>query len=868
MIGEGRKKRNRPWLAVTWLLALVVALLGWQPALADGAGQAVRVWVEAPPASPVAARLALAPGVRLVDDPTLADVAVLHDRPLSPDLSQRVRQHDLGLVFVPGSHTSASALGILVPRLQVDVRREAVTLEPLPGEGSLLHQINWRSAPQVRERTVPVGETWDVLVRAYRSDEPLLARLSDRPRVFWFSPWQAPDVNAALVEWPYYDYLLYALVTEAAGATPLPFADWPLSPVPHEREQRSIVLILALMVGTTAALFLAVRRYSLRHPEHLEGLVADPDRYQVREAATGWEDVGFHRPLAGFLVLLAMGLFLFIPFMVYQTVIVPRYLVPSAQVLGAWGLVFNFFNTFWILFDMGTSVALVKYLSEYRVDDPAEGIKFAQLFVWWQAITGTVQLGIVVLLAAFVVPHTRYAFLAYYIALHALIQFPGFLRVFQYLFRALQRLDYDQVINILAQPAPGGTGPGSVGLALIAVQSGVVLAVRAALDDHPVFGRLSGAVGLGLGLYFTELSIFAVGFWLYRRLGYAWRVIFLAHFTGETVRKALSFGAMITLGGVMGALGWSAQVFLMERGLLNYTEIQGNLNIAFGLLVAFSAVAALYQGVMPALSEAYSHGYRALSAYYLAQGFKYGGWFSGFIAGSLLAVADRFILGSLGEEWARAAQIVGILLVWGIFQFPSWFSDSVQQGAGKPWLVAAMLFFEQAVRIGLLALLIGPLQLWGVIVAYLVALPLKDLVAWLVNARLILRPRLGWWQTVGAPLLAGGITYATLRVLGTALWRSDLSSSLLLFFVATVPALPYYCFWHALLGGWDNRGLAELRRAVRMTPVAPVVEWLIRRPTWWGARLGVLHNRFPLPGYRAARAEARRLTRQRVALVR
>lgn len=859
--------RNLPLRSALWVFMVAVALLWGRPVLANGVEQAVRAWVQAPPESPVLARLRLAPGILLVDDPAEAQVAVVHDTRLPADVARRVEQGELGLLLIPGPHFSAEFLAALRPAFEFVTQREAATLEPLVGETPLLRQINWRSAPQVRERSTPVGDGWDVLVQVYRSGEPVLARLAGHPRVYWFSPWQDSRTNTALVEWPYYDYLLYALVSEAAGAQPVSFAEWPLSPVPHKSEQRAIAIVLALMVGTTVALFLAVRRYSLRHPEHLTRLVADPNRYRAREAATGWEDVGFHRPLAGFLVLLAMGLFLFIPFMIYQTVVVPRFLVPSAQVLGAWGLVFNFFNTFWILFDMGTSLAMVKYLSEYRVDNPAEGIKFAQLFVWWQAITGTVQLGLVALLAAFVVPHTRYAFLAYYIVLHALIQFPGFLRIFQYLFRAFQRLDYDQIINVLAQPAPGGTGPGSVGLALIAVQSVVVLAVRAALDDHPLFGRLSGAVGLGLGLYFTELSIFAVGFWLYRRLGYAWRVVFLAHFTWETVRKALSFGAMITLGGVMGALGWSVQVFLMERGLFNYTEIQGNLNIAFGLLVAFSAIGALYQGVMPALSEAYSHGYRALSAYYLAQGFKYGGWFSGFIAGSLLAVADRFILGSLGEEWVRAAQVVGILIVWGIFQFPAWFSDSVQQGAGKPWLVAAMLFLEQAVRIGLLALLIGPLQLWGVIAAYLVALPLKDLVAWLINARLILRPRLGWWQTVGAPLLAGSITYATLRALGTAFWRSDLPTSLLLFFVAIVPALPYYCFWHAVLGGWDNRGLAELRRAARMTPVAPVLDWLICRPTRWGARWGLIHNRFPLPGSRPARAEARQLTRRRVELV-
>ncbi|MDQ7029331.1 MAG: hypothetical protein Q9O62_05890 [Ardenticatenia bacterium] len=857
----------RPLVRCTWWIllpaVLLAALMPAGPAKAEEAGQAVSVWALGAAGSTVLERLRQMPGVVLVDRPALAEVVLLHDPGVVP---AEAWPASAGLLVIPGPRTAAEAWRVLVPGLDVRVSRVPVSLQPLAGPVPLLRQINWHSAPQVRERTVPVGPGWDVLVQTFPGGEPVLARSTTRPQVFWLSPWQGAGFNVDFIEWPYYDYLLYALVAQAAGQSPLPFAEWPLSPVPHAREQRAVMVLAMMMLGTTFSLFLLVRRHSRRHPEMLRALVVEPAHYQTREATTSWEDVGFHRPLAGFMTILALGLFLFIPFMLYQTVIVPRYLVPSAQVLGAWGLVFSFFNTFWILFDMGTSVALVKYFSQHRVDNPVEGIQFVQLFVWWQALTGTVQIVMVTILAAFVVPQTRYAFLAYYILLHALIQFPGFLRVFQYLFRALQRLDYDQLINILAQPAPGGTGPGSVGLVLIAVQSATLVAVRALLGEHPLLGRLSGAVGLGVGLYMTELAIFAIGFWLYRRLGYGWRVVFMAHFDSRVVWRALSFGAMITLAGVIGAGGWSAQVMLMERRLFNYTELQGNWNVAFGLVAAFSAVAALYQGVMPAFSEAYSHGYRHLSAYYVAQGFKYGGWFCAFVAGSLLAVADRFILGSLGEAWGRAAQMVGVLLVWGAFQFPAWFSDSVQQGAGKPWLVTSMLLFEQVVRIGLMALLIGPFQIGGVIAAYLVALPLKDVVAWVVNARLILRPALGRWQTFVAPMMAGSATYLTLRSLGGLVWRGDLATSLLLFFVATLPALAYYSFWCALAGGWDKRGLVELRRAMAIAPASSLLRWLVWWPTLWGARLSPLHGRFPVPGYREARREARVLTRRRVAL--
>lgn len=857
------------------------------------------------PSGAVERALELAPSLELTERLNTARVIVLNgSQPLNSALRQargKVRdavngtqlsqianavRDGAGLFLIAGPQLSDSALSTLLDRpiethMQVDaqtlqaveptgpspldrLRRQAGLQEPTH---SLFSQVNWRSAPQIRERSTFANAGLEVLVQTFQSREPVLAHTTlGEGTIYLLSPWVSADANPQLQEWPYFNYLIYNLITRAAGQLPVDFAEYPAAPVPHAGHRWALTALIALMLGTTVAIFLGVRRYSLNHPEALDQLVAAiPD--QGHTADTTWEDVGFHRPLAGFLVLLAMGLLLFIPFMIYSTVLLPRYLLPSAQAIGAWSLIINFFNTFWILFDMGTSVAFVKYFSELRVDRPHEGLKFIQLYVWWQAITGTIQLGLVTLLAAYIVPQTGYAYLTWFIVLHALIQFPGFLRMFQYVFRAFQRLDYDQILNILAQPAPGGTGPGNIGLILVILQALAVLAARQVFADSPVFGpALGGGFGLGIGLYLTELSIFAVGLWLYRRLGYNARVLFMAHFDRRTLSRALRFGSMITLGGVLGAIGWSAQVLLMERYLLNYTEIQGNWNVAFGLIVAFSAAGALYQGLMPGISEAFSHGRKALTRYYVAQGFKYGGWFSAFIGGALLAVADRFILGSLGAEWVRAAEIVGILVIWGVFQFPSWFSDQLQQGTGKPWLVALMLFIEQALRVVLMLLLLQRLQLWGLILAYLIALPTKDVLAWLLNAKLILRPRIYWWQTVAAPALAGLVNYVTLRTIGTLIWREDLPTSLLLFFIAILPSLPWYCFWNAVFGGWESRGLAVLRRAVRISHIAHPIAVLIYEASALGARVSPLHGRFPITLYAKAHREARELTEEKVPL--
>ncbi|MFQ5340364.1 MAG: lipopolysaccharide biosynthesis protein [Anaerolineae bacterium] len=869
-------------------LSILLLLLLMAPAIAHADGPPVSVRYLGP-SDAVERALELAPSLMLTEDLDAAQAIVLNGSRLDgvpvSQIADAVRD-GAGLLLIAGPDLSDADLAMLLGRPATTQTRDDAQilqavgppapswLERLRGQTGheepldpLLRQVNWRSAPQIRERSTLDGMSLQVLVQTYATGEPLLARIAlGQGTIYLLTPWISAGANPQIQEWPYFNYFVYNLTTRAAGHLPVDFADYAAAPVPHAGDRLVLLMLVSLMLGTTVVLFLGVRRHSLKHPEALDRLVvAVPD--QTRGEGTSWEEVGFHRPLAGFLVLLAMGLVLFIPFMIYSTVILPRFLLPSAQALGAWSLVINFFNTFWILFDMGTSVAFIKYFSELRVDRPREGLKFIQLYIWWQAITGTIQLGLVAVLAAYVVPRTAYAYLTWFIVLHALIQFPGFLRMFQYVFRAFQRLDYDQILNILAQPAPGGTGPGSIGLILIVLQALAVLAARRLFAGDPVFGpALGGGFGLGIGLYLTELSIFAVGLLMYRRLGYNARVLFMAHFDRQTISQALRFGSMITLGGVLGAIGWSVQVLLMERYLLNYTEIQGNWNVAFGLIVAFSAVAALYQGLMPGISEAFSHGRETLTRYYVAQGFKYGGWFSGFIAGALLAVSDRFILGSLGDEWVRAAQIVGVLIIWGTFQFPAWFADQLQQGVGKPWLSALMLFIEQALRVVLMLALLQRFQLWGLILAYLIALPTKDVLAWLANARLILRPSIFWWQTVAAPVLAGLVNYITLRAIGAAIWRQDLLTSLVLFFIAILPSLPWYCFWNGVFGGWDSRGLVVLRQAVSISSIGRPVAVLVYQASALGARVSPLHGRFPITLYAEAHREARDLTRAKVPL--
>ena len=793
----------------------------------------------------------------LVTDPAQADVFVLNGEIPAGEAIRARLANGAGLVLFLGPDlTQAQVQQLLGIPLLFRPRQDAVSLTPLGLKDALLTDVAWSSAPQVRERVdlqTPVSSV-QPLVSAYEDGEWILWQA--RPGRFVFDAF-LNGANPQIQEWAYFNYLVYHLVERAAGRTPLSFADYPASPVPHALDQSVLFAVMALMLITAFAAFYFVRRYSRHHPDALDQIVADRSRFELREEATGWEQVGFHRPLSGFLVALSTGVILFIPLIIYQNLILPSYILPSAQALGIWGRVTQFFNFAWYLFDMGTSVAFMKYLSEYRVNDPRRGIQFGQVFVWWQLLSGAVQVALVVALAATVAPRSAYALYAWSVVIHALIQIPGFYRVFLYAFGGFQRNDYARYLDI-----------GLNVLLPMIVQPLFVIMAYAWGQAHPAFGgAMGGLLGMGIAAYAAELLTFVLGFWLYRRIGLNVRVLFLAHFDWQVVAKSFRFGVFEMLGSAAWSVGQAAEIWITQARMLNYAEIWGNWVLAQNFVFAFNVVSTLSDASMPSISEAISHGRRILSQYYAVMVYKWGGMISAFLAAVLLAVGPRFIIGASGPDFARAATYAVPLLIWGAIQYPSWVGDNVQLGSNKPYLKSALITGEQTIRIVLAWVLLQRFQVAALVIAYFVGLLTKDLMAYFVNHRFCFPQRFFFWQSISAPLLAGTVHYLIMDRLSALVWQGDQLTSILILLIGVLPSLPVFMFLYGLAGGWDDATLLEFREAAALTgPVRLMVNWFMVKPTALGARLTPLTNCFPITIRSKAMEEASSLMREKVRL--
>jgi O-antigen/teichoic acid export membrane protein len=318
------------------------------------------------------------------------------------------------------------------------------------------------------------------------------------------------------------------------------------------------------------------------------------------------------------------------------------------------------------------------------------------------------------------------------------------------------------------------------------------------------------------------------------------------------------------LGSAAWAVGQSTEILITQTRLINYTEVWGNWGLAQNFIVSFSVIGTLYDNLMPSISEAISNAHQKLSQYYSAMAYKWGGLMSAYIGAVLLAVADRFILGASGPEFKRAALYAIPLIIWGAIQYPSWVGDNVQRGSNRPKLIMLLVGMEQIIRIVLAFWLVKRFQINALIIAYFVGLFTKDVVAYFVNHRLCYPQRFYFWQSLAAPLLAGATHYALLRWITGLIWQGDQVTSILIFLIGILFSYPVYAFLYGFFGGWDDGTLGEVKEAVPLSNFMRPLAWLFWAASAQGARLSLLHGRFPIEIRQAALEEAKLLTRERV----
>ena len=784
---------------------------------------------------------------------------------------QSFSQSGGGILIITGSEMTENASLLFALNLTTRSSGQILGSSTLPRPSDIEHpiisNIAWNSVPSVLNASTFALSTHSTVILENSNGDALIFEME--PNILVSTIWPEESHNAEFLMWPYANYLFRLCELEITGtdSSGMPsYADWEYSPVPHLQDTTLLgtgVLIIGLV---SLGGFLYSKKYSKDHPilkEDLEALS------QNVEADMDWEDIGMHRQISGFLVQLFIGMLIILPNAIMTSLVFPLLILPSPQAVGFYDFTYHFFEALWLIFDLGTATVLVKFFSEHRVEQPQQAVKYIQVFIWYQVLSGLIQLFFISFLGSFIFPRTFLAHMSWVFVTHAFFQWPAFFIVFLLIFRAMNRLDYFQILNILLY-----------GIFTITLQYLVIVLFRAVLGPNIIFGdSLAGAIGYSIGNYVIRLAAFLTGLWMFKRLGFSVRNLFRIDFSLSEIKESLTFGAKWVFGNMWVPLGWFLQVFLLAEFLPNYTEQQGFFSIAWGFAQIVMLVGLFAESMLGGISESYHAKRKTLTQYYALNSLKWGAFFDFFFVAILLAIGPRFILGGAGQEWAGAAILIPWILIFHAFGFLSWLGDWMFAGSDRPGWAAVSWVIEQGVRAILLIVFIqqhafftetfgSPLV--AVMFAYIPALIIKVIYMWTAIRRSEYF-QFKWkdlaYQGIITPVLTGILVFILSEIMCIVIWGGDIITSVIILLIGTFPMIYIASFIFGVLGGFDTNTLAEFKRAAYM---AKGVGFLARGLYWAaekGANMSPLHNKFPISIYQEATEEASSLTAEKKVLV-
>jgi O-antigen/teichoic acid export membrane protein len=841
-------------------------------------------------------RLALDPSSSFVELEH-AQVAIIQNdlwRP-GPELSLLKDKiaRGMGLVLILGPDTPPESIAALTDGAVVEKgigeppaaasdealeQRAAIIRYVGPHPDPLGRWITWQSATRVHERTVVEAIHARVLVATTRADRispsaPILLRLRlGSGLVYIFTPWLqqgnqrerrasyaallagiSSAQNYDLQRWPYFNYLWYYLTRSAGRIEPVDYSSWMAAPLPGRRDAVAVGFAGLLLLIAAAAIFFYVRRYSLAHPERLDhfslsdrphpNLSMDEPELHPGSPLIGkmdprWQIAGFHRALSGFLYNFILSVGIMMPLgLIVMLYVQMNYVNPFVEARGEWTIVGQFMQVFFVMLDLGTTQAMVKYFAEYRISNFRRAITYIQLAIWFHALVGILEIGALGLFACIMMPRTSLAFLSWIVILHSVIQFPGLVIIFRDLFRALQRYDFsiflilvDFIVSPVSQIICGIYGR----------HWGLI---------HPVFGEGLGVVfGFAVGSFISHSLVIGISALFYQGVGLRLSTIFLAHFDRGTATEALSYGLKLSLGRAIAAFSTAAVPLLLVRGLDNFLELNELFVIVFSLTFGYlEASAFIFSSVMPSISESMAAGKLALTRRYIDQSLRWGSLMLALLGGAFIAFSDVLIRGLLPYQFERALEVLVLMHVWRVIDFTARLPDEVIQASGRTGLLSWSLVIEHVSRIAVLPLLLGEFRFSGLFYAFVLGSVIRSVISWFFMIRYVIKPVVSWWQTTISPVLTGLVNYVLLRAIVVTLWAGpehslNTAATVLL---ALLCSLPISMFISGFLG-WDDNSLQEFRDAAALVP-APFdrIARLALAILLMGCSVGPFENRFP-----------------------
>ena len=571
-----------------------------------------------------------------------------------------------------------------------------------------------------------------------------------------------------------------------------------------------------------------------------------------------WDQIGFHRPLGGFMFNYVIG-FIEIIFGVVVGGLLISILYPYPESKGYRDLAGMVFIWTMPLFDIGTAYGLERFIGEYRVKDASKMVQYIQFFCWYLLFSSLLKTTVFSIWTFTVISRGNLAYLDWNILLLAIQQYPGILYLLRSVMAGLQQYHVANTLNAL-----GSDVFDKVFLLIF------IFMWRNIGNQNPAIGELmTMAFGTTFAYYMRDFFMFGVQVTIIRsmlrKLGIPLRALFQPHFSKDVVKTAFRTGFLVSIPGIIAQVVAYSMTMMYVNAISQFTTLSVLSSSASGF-VAFIDYFGKIDLTAP-FSEAYRNQKWQLSTFYIAQGWKYWSYINGsmvIIFAAFLGVLAQAILAIPGlENYAFIGVFLLPALIQKFFQPIAEQGDMILVGTLRFKIFQAFRIFEESFKLAWVAMILywfrwqsGNMSSIAFLFVLAVSVPqwIKTTLVWIYIKKKILPYTIPIWQALVAPLVSGAIIYGLITLYLTyvhALYvpivGSLVAGMITIVFILVLFPTSIFPFFYALLGGWDDFGLETYQKAVAMAGPSKFFYRNASRITTWAARHSPLTNRFPIP---------------------
>ncbi len=570
-----------------------------------------------------------------------------------------------------------------------------------------------------------------------------------------------------------------------------------------------------------------------------------------------WDQIGFHKPMAGFwfnvvytIIAIAVSALLMGVFM--------SYFYPYPESLGYRDITNSLFGFMFFLFDIATGAVMARFIPEVNIRDPKKMLRLIQYFIWYQMMSGILQTTLVSVYGLFIAPHSGLAYVSWIFLIVSTTQFPGFLGCFANVLDALQQHHKAQTSRFFA-----GT------IVQRVMEIGFILIGRYYGATHPEVGEILGiTIGSAIGLYVAQFTGMLISAWFFsgvmKSYGIRPRDCFRREFTWADVKPAVIYAVKTSIPGIIGgALGY-INLMLWLTFLPQYASI-----IIFQAIGGSIAETMDWFGVpsiTPLVSESFMNGKKNLTQYYIGQLARFNALLHGFFVPLIVILA--WVMPEIWVTIGMVNYLPGIAFILPrmiklVTNKYNGIPGQILYGADRPNIQVVIGLSQSGVNTLVLVLYLIILKLpsalgiagmaWIMELGWLPTDVVFVSVAWYYIHTRLVKLRFPVKQIALGIVLPSGLTMLVLIFVKLLVY--DTLNAAGGFFVAVFPSIGLIAFLlffmyfplTGALGGFDDTNLEEFRKVARMSGPSKFIVMPVYKVVAASCKRSKLHGKYQMP---------------------